>query len=417
MRVCLFGRADYRQFVDRARYMADAGLNVHVFSIQQPLDELTQYSPGESGGSLQFYPVGRWLRRLGPLARLGFRGFAYLTLRWSTRRTIRSIEPDIIDLHGISSYGGYVITRGKSRRLNLDDETPVYAFSYGSDVTSHAAHSGVGRLIARRCIRHADHLYSSTPVVLDEIRRVLEMEPPDTFSIRPWGIKTDEIFSLGSQDRIDERARRGIDPDAVVVIHNRLFHPFWRIDQMVDVAQQFCDQRSNSSTTPHHFIFACPPGNETADQLAADARHQVEASGLGNRIHFLHGVDHESMIRLLAAADIFTCFGDADLLATSVLEAMAAGLVPVLRDLPAYREVIRDGDNGFLQPELIQADLLACLRQLAGDPKLRERIAQRNRAFMSQRGDARAATTEVIQMFQQLTRKTARPAVSSKLVD
>jgi glycosyltransferase involved in cell wall biosynthesis len=61
--------------------------------------------------------------------------------------------------------------------------------------------------------------------------------------------------------------------------------------------------------------------------------------------------------------------------AVSVIEAMAHGCLPVLSDLPANRELVRDGDNGViladgetltierLQPLLARADAIATVNR------------------------------------------------------
>jgi glycosyltransferase involved in cell wall biosynthesis len=65
-------------------------------------------------------------------------------------------------------------------------------------------------------------------------------------------------------------------------------------------------------------------------------------------VQFLGRVPHERMADLLAQADVYVSTSLHDGTSVSLLEAMAAGTFPVVTDIPANREWIKDGQNGFL---------------------------------------------------------------------
>jgi glycosyltransferase involved in cell wall biosynthesis len=66
-----------------------------------------------------------------------------------------------------------------------------------------------------------------------------------------------------------------------------------------------------------------------------------------------------------------------------LVELMSCGVPVVASDLPAVREVIRDGENGRLFPEGDPHALAGALRQLIGDGALRGRLGRRARADAS----------------------------------
>jgi glycosyltransferase involved in cell wall biosynthesis len=70
-----------------------------------------------------------------------------------------------------------------------------------------------------------------------------------------------------------------------------------------------------------------------------------------------------------------------DSVAVSVLEAMAHGCIPLLSDLPANRELVRDERNGLIVGET--APYAGALTRLAADG---ERVAADNRAWVAQHG-------------------------------
>ena len=89
----------------------------------------------------------------------------------------------------------------------------------------------------------------------------------------------------------------------------------------------------------------------------ADARLVVANDGsqraelerrAGERVQFIGRVDADTQARHYAAARWFVSLPLSDSVSVSVLEAMAQGCIPILSDLPANRELVRDGDNGVI---------------------------------------------------------------------
>lgn len=323
------------------------------------------------------------------------RGAAFLTLPWMARRLIRRLRPDVIDIHGVSSYGGYC--------FSPISDIPVCATVYGSDVTAHAATSRVGRVIANRCLQKADLIYASSPVAKKDILDTLNIDVGDRFVSRSWGIEMQSIQSLKKSDRVSERARLGIPTDAVVAIHNRQYRDFWHVDSLLEIAIQFCADGTG------YFLFVCPKGDSIAFEKAMRAEKRVNAVGLGDRVRFIHDVNHHDMLRIFNASDLYTCFGDADLLSSSVLEAMALGLIPVVRNLPAYREVIRDGHNGYLHDELDHSRVLRQMREIASSiESYREIFSVSNRKLIADNYDARICSRWMVDRYHELKQRNTK---------
>ena len=59
-------------------------------------------------------------------------------------------------------------------------------------------------------------------------------------------------------------------------------------------------------------------------------------------------LDGDAQAQLYDQAQWYLSLPRSDSVSVSVLEAMAHGCVPILSDLPANRELVRDGDNGLI---------------------------------------------------------------------
>jgi glycosyltransferase involved in cell wall biosynthesis len=77
---------------------------------------------------------------------------------------------------------------------------------------------------------------------------------------------------------------------------------------------------------------------------------QAEDLNLGSSVQFLGRIPHEKMPDLLSRADIYVSTSLHDGTSASLLEAMASGAFPIVTDIPANREWIMDGENGYIYP-------------------------------------------------------------------
>ncbi|MGB7329665.1 MAG: glycosyltransferase [Rubripirellula sp.] len=370
MRICIFGRANYEQLKSRTEQLAVHDLDIHILSLQ--------------AGQMDHATV----HQIPRLPLVG--GLSYLSLPIAARNLIRRLQPSVIDVHSVSSYGAYCFAPVAG--------IPVVATVYGSDVTAHAARSRIGRMIATKCLNKADLVYASSPIAEADIRRVLNVDLQDRFTSHSWGIEMSHVNALSSEDRASERSKRGFPADAVIAVHNRQFCDFWRIDQVQSLAKKFCQQTDNG-----YFVFVCPPADALAAQKIELAQRSVADAGLSDRIRFEQSLPHDQMLRLFNAADIFTCFGDADLLSSSLLEAMALGMIPIVRDLPAYREVISDQKNGYVHAELDEPTVLRNFLHVANHCQTHlENMGKSNRKLIATMYDAIECSRWMAKRYEQL---------------
>jgi phosphatidylinositol alpha 1,6-mannosyltransferase len=99
---------------------------------------------------------------------------------------------------------------------------------------------------------------------------------------------------------------------------------------------------------------------------------------------YFAGARHgEDLARWYASADAFVFPSTTETFGNVVLEAQAAGLPAVVADRGGPRDVIRDGETGFVARAHDPANLADCLEALLADPDLRRRMghAARRRAL------------------------------------
>jgi glycosyltransferase involved in cell wall biosynthesis len=120
--------------------------------------------------------------------------------------------------------------------------------------------------------------------------------------------------------------------------------------------------------------------------------------------------DPETLARSYGRLDIF-CYpslaAQGEGLSVAPLEAMAAGAVPVVSRLDCYRDVVRDGENGFTFDHAAgeaDAGLARVLRPLIRDAALRRAVAARAQESV-RRFDYGVVARALLEDFAQLTRR------------
>lgn len=86
-------------------------------------------------------------------------------------------------------------------------------------------------------------------------------------------------------------------------------------------------------------------GPDQGELIAAAAK-----AGLNHRVRFLGSVFGAEKLRLWLEADLFVFPTTMEGLPYSLLEAMAAGCVPIATPVGAIPDVMRDGEHGLLVP-------------------------------------------------------------------
>jgi glycosyltransferase involved in cell wall biosynthesis len=110
---------------------------------------------------------------------------------------------------------------------------------------------------------------------------------------------------------------------------------------------------------------------------AADLRAAVERLGLGRAVTFAGPAYGEDKRKLLAEADVLLLPSHAEGLPYALLEAMAAGVVPVVTPVGAIADVVQRGVHGVFVPVGDPGAIAAAIRELAGE---RERLARMSAA-------------------------------------
>ena len=266
------------------------------------------------------------------------------------------------------------------------------AHNLGSLALSHRAARSVFRVYDRVLLGRAT---DAVIVVSDRIRAqvlALGLVRPDRVTAIPNGIALHR-FEVPAARAAAVRSAFDIGAKEVLVVCVARLVWFKGLDTLIDAfallpAELPAELPADLPAMRLLIVGAGPLHGDLADRAAA--------LGQGGRITFAG--ERGDVPDILAAADVFVLSSVSEGMPISIIEAMASGLPTVATDVGGVRELVADGETGFVVPARDAAAFAVPLEQLCRDPALRRTLGQaaRQRAQAQFGGAAMAARTEEV---------------------
>lgn len=115
-----------------------------------------------------------------------------------------------------------------------------------------------------------------------------------------------------------------------------------------------------------------------------DVDGKLSAMGYGSRLRTEGFIDHDALIQAMRSADFFLLPSFGEGFPNSLLEAMAAGLAPVVTPVGAVPEIVTDGENAIVMSPGDADQLAGAITRLAADQEIRFQMAQKAQERLQQ---------------------------------
>jgi len=260
-------------------------------------------------------------------------------------RWLRDVDADWISAHYLTSHGTLAwLARKRGVRAQLA------ASAWGSDILVAPGRSALLRWVTSRVLRDAAVCTSDSAHMA---RRMHEL-----------GARAVMTFPFG----LDAL------PEAPSAKEPRLFFANRGLEQIYDPQRVLALFGGVATAWPDARLVVANSGS-MIDTLKA----QAAALGLADRVEFVGRLEAVAQSAFYARARWYVSVPRSDSVSVSVLEAMGHGCIPLLSDLPANRELVRDGVNGLIVPDGQAGPSVPALERLAADA---ESIAIANRDWV-----------------------------------
>ncbi len=355
MRICFLadaGSVNTRSWVNA--FAEDLGHEVHVVSVNRT---------GEFAPSVTLHHLGSETGTQDTVGKL-----AYLRSIGRIRRLVSEISPDVLVGYRVASYG-YVGARTGFR--------PLVVVAQGQYIIA-PRRSLPKRVFALTAIREANLLHSWAPHVTE---RLVELgADPDRILTCHRGIDI-TLFSPGAAD---ERV-----PASVIVTRNLC--SWYEIDVIVKALALARGEVKELT------------GNIVGDGDAAeDLRQLADGLGMADAVQFPGRVPHEELPGPLGRSSIYVSAVRTDGVSASLLEAMATGCFPIVRDNAANRHWVEHGRNGLLVAKASPAAYAEAITTACRDQELLVNAARLNREIVTERADSARNMRTIERAYQRL---------------
>lgn len=258
------------------------------------------------------------------------------TFRWrdtpalvlDLQRVLREIQPDVL-------HAGPV--QGPAFLGALTGFQPLVTMSWGSDLLKDAYRNSLYQRITRFTLRRS-------AVVLGDCDSVRQAAVsfganPERIVIFPWGIDLTRFTPSLSGAPSALRQRLGWQ-DCFVVLSLRSWEPIYGIDVLLrgfaEAAQQDSDLR----------LLLLGSGS-----LSGMVHQIIQQYDLAERVYLGGQVNQDALPGIYHAADLYVSASHSDGSSVSLMEAMGSALPVLVSAIPANREWVREGVQGWLFPD------------------------------------------------------------------
>ncbi len=275
---------------------------------------------------------------------------------WRLRSRIRDWQPDVVNswMFTANAYTR-LVTGGAGGPRVVVSERCVDSWK-----------AGWQRWLDRRQIDRTAWLVANSPPVADFYGEL--GYPAERISVVPNGIVIDDDSPTPRSDA-GLRAEFEIPESARVVVtvgrlarQKRVFDLVWAMQ----ILRQLTDD-------VHLLVVGEGPERRKVGDLA----REFECA------HLVHFAGHrEDVPELLATTDVFWIASDFEGQSNAVMEAMAAGKPVVASEIPANRELVVDGETGYLVPVGDATAFAQWTDRLLADPEAARRMGEAGRERM-----------------------------------
>lgn len=288
--------------------------------------------------------------------------FAFQAAR-HLRKLLKEIKPDILHTNFIH-YEGFCGA--------LASFYPTVSMPWGSDILINPRVSLFDKLAAIFTLKRANMIVCDCEVVKQEIFKLANI-PTDKISIVYCGVDLNIFNRNTSGNEIKETLRLH---GKKILLMNRNYHPVYGIEYFIESLPKIIEGY------PDVFVILIGDG-----PLKVKCERRINQLGIHNHVYFAGTVNEAEMVKYLNVADIYISTSLSDGTSLSLLEAFACGLPVVVTDIPANREWVEDGVNGYLVPVKNAKKITNAILKLLANNKIAKQFAERNFKIVREKAD------------------------------
>lgn len=280
-------------------------------------------------------------------------------LTFDFRRIVKQIKPDLIHAGPIQTCAFIAVLSGFR---------PILTMSWGFDLMKDVHRGRWWEWVTKFTLPRSTYFTSDAEVTRDMAVKY-GMNPKKTV-VFPWGVDLAH-FSPAQADEHQPQPS-----NTFTIFCNRSWEPNYGVDVLAKAFALVANQREDVS------LMLLGGGSQ-----ASALRHILMSGGVFERVTMPGHIPNRNLPRFYRMADLYVSPSHVDGSSVSLMEALACGLPCLVSDIPANKEWVKDGYNGWLfrdnDHRQLAEKIIQAIEQRAGLPL----IAQHARATAEEKAD------------------------------
>ena len=258
-----------------------------------------------------------------------FRNF-FSALR-QTKTILSKLSPDVLVLYQLN------LTAFVATLANRKKKIPTFAIGIGSDILTMPKKGWAYKAMLKYILKHSQAYNAGSPYLLEQMQKYCP--------------KRSEILL----------ANLGINPiqpieKEKIVFSNRLHSPLYRIDEVIKAFANFV---SKPEFEDWRLVVAATGKEKEFQQLS-------QFLGIEDKVKFVGWLSQKENAEYYAKSKIYISLPKSDSFPISLMEAMSGECLCIISDLPAYKGIMKQGENCLIVSdlEIEKADYIEKVLQL-----------------------------------------------------
>jgi len=256
---------------------------------------------------------------------------------------------------------------------NRKKKIPTFAIGIGSDILTMPQKGWAYKAMLKYILKRSQAYNAGSPYLLEQMQKYCP--------------KNSEILL----------ANLGINPiqpieKEKIVFSNRLHSPLYRIDEVIKAFAKFV---SKPEFADWRLVVAATGREKEFQQLA----HFL---GIEDKVKFVGWLSQKENAEYYAKSKIYISLPKSDSFPISLLEAMSGECLCIVSDLPAYKGIMKQGENCLIVSdlEIEKADYIERVLELDS-----QNILQKNKTFADSYADIEKNKAKFISVAENLVAK------------
>lgn len=271
-----------------------------------------------------------------------FRNF-FSALR-QTKTILSKLSPDVLVLYQLN------LTAFVATLANRKKKIPTFAIGIGSDILTMPQKGWAYKAMLKYILKHSQAYNAGSPYLLEQMQKYCPK--PSEILLANLGINPIQLI---------EKEK--------IVFSNRLHSPLYRIDEVIKAFANFV---SKPEFADWQLVVAATGKEKEFQQLS-------QSLGIEDKVKFVGWLSQKENAEYYAKSKIYISLPKSDSFPISLMEAMSGECLCIISDLPAYKGIMKQGENCLIVSdlEIEKADYIERVLELDS-----QNILQKNKTFV-----------------------------------